>query len=416
VHYIITVDGGNSTIKSLLDGQKPLIIDNVIADASKVDYLKDPDLNGAGIQKLDVTVTRHHNKKNSEPNRFLLGKITDKHKAYREPRADKFKANDPQLIDSIIVTAAYTILYYENKAGKNIKNMSTLRVNLGTGLPFHEWIIREQREKFQLELLGNHKIQFNHPWFAKNGFPKEVELIIDFARVCIEGETTANLLLNKEDNEFQKFSPQELLDNVVVLIDIGAYTTEIIGKQFVELVEDEEDFFGGSELIVEHQTLPILSQGIRRGIGHVMEDTINSVMQKYPKLDKLIRQDIQTALTPKAARNGKLGYLAGSDINILEDFTEHAKTYAEYIATRIEDIYNKNEVKGKIKRIYLTGGGSQINIVVDQLKKALAKDDIKEDIVMPIAEPNPVFANCVGYYLETIDQLENMEEKGEAVV
>ncbi len=416
MQYIITVDGGNSTIKTLLDGENPLIFDNVIADASKVNYIKDPDLNGAGIQKLDVTVTRHYNKKDSEPNRFLLGKITDKHKAYREPRADKYKANDPQLIDSMLTSIAYTILYFEKKQGKNIQGTSTLRVNLGTGLPFHEWTIEEQREKFLKEIQGNHKIEFNHPWFAKNGFPTTVELIVDFVRVCIEGETTANLILNKIDNEFHKYTPQELLDGVVVLIDIGAYTTEIIGKQFVEVVEDEEDIFGEKELIVEHQTLPTLSEGVRRGIGHVMEDTIETIKQKYPKEDKIIRQDIQIALSPKGERNGKIGYLAGSDINILEEFTEHAKDYADYIAQKVENIYNKNESKGKIKRIYVTGGGSQISVVVDQLKKSLANDDIAPELVMPIADPNPVFANCVGYYLETIDQLEEMEEKGEVAI
>ena len=87
-----------------------------------------------------------------------------------------------------------------------------------------------------------------------------MELIIDYVKVSIEGETTANLLLNKADNDFQNLSPQELLNSVVVLIDVGAYTTEIIGKQYVEVVSNEEDMFSTTELVVEHQTLPALSE------------------------------------------------------------------------------------------------------------------------------------------------------------
>ena len=218
------------------------------------------------------------------------------------------------------------------------------------------------------------------------------------------------------DNEFHKYSPQELIDNIVVLIDIGAYTTEIIGKQFVEVVQNDEDIFGESDLEVEHQTLPNLSEGIRRGIGHVFESSINTINQKYPKLDRLIRQDIQNALGKKGTRNGKSGYLLGEDINILEDFKLHAKDYSDYIATQIENIYNKNESKRKIKRIYLTGGGSQIDVVIEELKNSLKADDINPDLIVPITDPNPIFSNCLGYHIETSLLEEELDSEGEMVI
>jgi hypothetical protein len=412
-----SIDGGNSTIKVLVDGTNALQFENTTANSSQVDYRKSPDLSGTGIQKLDVTITRQHNKKDSTSNRILLGKLTEKYKAQRTPRADIDKSNDPLLIDSMIATLAYTKLYFMKKSGENISKTTTLRSNLGSGLPFHEWIKSGNKEKFKQNLVGNHKVKFNHPWFEKNGYPTEVEIIIDYVKVCVEGETTANLLLNTEDNEFQKLSPQEQLDIVVVLIDIGAYTTEIIGKQFVEVVENEEIMGHGGELCVEHQTLANLSDGIRRGIGHIMEATITSAKNQYAQLkDKLVRQDIELALSSKGERNGKVGWIAGTEINILDIFTEHAKDYANEIAQKVAEIYDKNEVIGKIKKIYLTGGGSQITIIVEQLKKALGEQGIKAEIITPISDPNPVFSNCEGYYWETVSEIEEMEAEGEVAV
>ena len=65
-----------------------------------------------------------------------------------------------------------------------------------------------------------------------------------------------------------------------------------------------------------------------------------------------------------------MGYLQGPH-KYTWNLTEQARHYADYIAQRIEDIYNKNESKNQIKRIYITGGGSRMEIVVEQLKEAL---------------------------------------------
>ena len=108
-----------------------------------------------------------------------------------------------------------------------------------------------------------------------------------------------------------------------------------------------------------------------------------------------------------------MGYLPGTDINILGTFTEQARHYADYIAQRIEDIYNKNESKNQIKRIYITGGGSRMEIVVEQLKEALSKIKIPPHRVIAVADPNPVFANCIGAYLELLDELNEKEASGE---
>ena len=115
---IVTVDGGNSAIKTLVDGEHALIFDNIIADPSKVNYRQDPDLIGAGIQKLDVTVTRHHDRKACEKSRFLFGKITDKYRAYREPRIDTFKATDPRLVEAMLTSIVYSILYFDKNKEK----------------------------------------------------------------------------------------------------------------------------------------------------------------------------------------------------------------------------------------------------------------------------------------------------------
>ena len=419
MRYNVSCDAGNSSIKTLINGDKPMLFENVVADPSGTNYMQNPDLAGAGIQKLDVTINRNFNKSYGKENHFLFGNITEKHNAYRESRTDKLKANDDQLADSILTAIAYSILYHEKKNGENIQNKKTLNVDLTTGLPFHEWVIKEQKERFKKNLQGNHTIKFNHPWFGENSYPEEIEMTVNISNILVEGETTASLILSDTDNEFQKYSPKKILGKIVVLIDIGAYTTEVIGKQFIRLIEEDEDFlskYESKETIVTHETLPTLSMGIERGIGHIYESTIKSIKQKYPKVDKLIIQDLENALGSDGTIDGKPGNLIGLDINILEDFKVHARNYADYIAKQIENIYNKNKNKNKITRIYLSGGGSQIDVIVKQIKEALKKDDIDPSKIAIVTDPNPVFANCFGYYIENKQMQEDLETEGEMVI
>ena len=83
-------------------------------------------------------------------------------------------------------------------------------MRLGTGCrSTNGW--SENKRKVYRKSLGNHMIEFNHPWFKRTASHKS-GTIIDYVKVSIEGETTANLLLNKADNDFQNLSPQELLN------------------------------------------------------------------------------------------------------------------------------------------------------------------------------------------------------------
>ena len=52
-----------------------------------------------------------------------------------------------------------------------------------------------------------------------------------------------------------------------MLIDVGAYTTEIIGKQYVEVVSNEEDMFSTTELVVSIRRYQHFLEGVRRGLG-----------------------------------------------------------------------------------------------------------------------------------------------------
>ncbi|MCT4662707.1 MAG: hypothetical protein N4A40_12670 [Tissierellales bacterium] len=419
-YFNISIDGGNSTIKSKMPDGTIMAFDNIVASASKVNYTQDENLSGSGLSKLDITVIRNFDKldnRNSDDyseigNRFLLGKMTAQNGASRRPRTDKMKGNDPQLVDSMLGSIAYSMLYSLNKQKKNIADIKTLGINLGTGLPFHEWMIPEQREKFKEYFLGNHIVKFNHPWFENNRFPTELEIRIGLTKVFVEGESSANYILNNVENEFQNKSPEELLDTSIFFIDMGAFTTEVIGKMFLEVINEEEFGYDDEPLVVEHRTLPNLSDGIKKGIGHVMNDTITALKNKNPKIDKLTRKDIEEALKPKGRRGGKDGYIPGTDINVLEDFRRSAKAYAKEIAESLQDIINTNEIKGKIRKIYLLGGGSMIRVVVDEVKRVLAEDDINPQIVIAISKPNPVALNVVGYYNELEDYLELAEEEG----
>ncbi|NBI07605.1 ParM/StbA family protein [Senegalia massiliensis] len=415
MNHNVSMDGGNSELKLLYNGKYKMQIPNVIAFPPENAYVQDKDLEGFGRDKLDVKVTKHSNEEYKETIHFALGNLTENHIESRVSKFDVEKAKDNQLHNSILASVTYLILYSEKKDGVDIRHQKDLRVNLSTGLPYSEWIDKENRTRLKKELKGIHKIEFVHPWFKQNSFPTSINLIVDRVKVNIEGETTANLLLSKKDNEFIRKNPEELIDNIVMTVDLGAFTTEIIGKQFKAISNGEEDdrYDINSELIVKHRTLQNISKGVPKGIGHAMLSVISDVENEHGASNKFSRFDIEQSLTKQGMRNGKRGYLRGTDINILVNLARHLRDLSNVIAGEIVDLLGRSGQKDKLKRVYLIGGGSKMQLVTNELKKSFKNYGYDDSLVFPVVDPNPVFANAVGYYKELIDTLENDEEESE---
>lgn len=401
--YNATVDGGNSGLKVMVEGTHKTSIPNVMANPSGIDYtLGNNSTEGVGIDKLDVTVCMNFDK-GSKDDRFLLGRFAEPFQARNRANTDKSK--DIDLAKSMVTALAYAILKYREKAGEISSQRSTFTVNLATGLPYHEWKNEQTRAEFANKLTGNHLIKFNHPFFNE----LEIELIVQDTYVFIEGEAGVHLKLCEEGNEFVKMEDNELIETVVVGLDIGGGTTEIIGEQFYWHVLDENEDTGD----VRFRTMPNLTKGIPFGVGNMVYDQTISDIEKAEKVDKLIRRDIEKAFTKQGIKNGKPGHLVGTSIDITKYFIPHAQSFAKMVGQEFYSLYNNTNTKNKVKKIYLYGGGSLIDALVNEFKAVLVNDGFDPKIIVTMRIPDPVFANCFGYYLKLLKELEIQGENYE---
>lgn len=397
--YNVAVDGGNSSVKVIVEGLQKMIYPNIVANASLINYNLMQDLKtGVGLDKLDVEVTTHC-EKNQKGERFLFGSMAEAYQPKNRSNTDKSK--DTQLVNSMLTAIAYSLIVWKQKSGENLSEQMTVRVNLATGLPYHEWKQDETREDYEELLTGNHKVKFNHPFFKV----KEMELIIENTLVLVEGESALNIKINEEDNEFQTMEANELLDTVIVGVDLGAFTSEIVAKQFYRVVNEEG--LDEEDIVIGVRTMPHLTKGIKKGVGHIMEYAIGDIQQNE-KVDSLIRRDIEKAFSSEGKKGGRTGHLVGSGVYIGDYFKPHAEQFAKELAQEFYGLYNDTNVKNKIKKIYISGGGSQIEPLVNVFKTYLKNDGYDPGIIVTLSEPNPIFANAIGYYIRLLREIETL--------
>jgi hypothetical protein len=405
--YLSVVDGGNSSLKVIVEGTQKLKFSNIVSDYGKVDYdLVENETPTTGFDKLDVEVTRSFDKNKDGKNRFLLGEMALHYKDSVKNRSMGRKSNDKQLADSMLSSLAFSIYRYKQKNKEKMGDKLTIRTNLATGLPYNEWKNKACRKEFKEMLEGNHLIKFHHPMFGG----LEIELIVEKVLVLVEGESTLDYLISSEDSDFSNTEESKLIDVIACMIDIGAYTTEIISKQFVLLKGEEDDEETDVQIVV--RTMPQLSKGIERGVGHVFEDTISSV-EKNEKVDKLIRKDIERAFEKEGIRNGQAGYLVGfsEDINITDYFMPLAVNFAKLIAQEFKGLFNTSHSANKVQKIYITGGGSKSDIIVSEIKKILDSEGYASNSIITLREPNPIYSNAYGYYVTLKNEVESQGEE-----
>ena len=62
-------------------------------------------------------------------------------------------------------------------------------------------------------------------------------------------------------------------------------------------------------------------------------------------------------------------------------------------------MFTANSEMDNLEKIYIAGGGSLNEVVVDSLIDELVNRGIPKDIVEVVTSPDPVYVNAVGYYL-----------------
>jgi hypothetical protein len=406
--YLVSADGGNSGVKIIVNGEEFLLFPNINANIGKtVDYRTSSNLAVStpkllGRNCLDVKVTPHFDNGKNDTTNFLFGAMAEKYPSDKANRENTDKSNDPLLLNNILTSIAVSVLGYAIKNEKDfkVKPELTFHVTLATGLPYAEWADEAKEIAFNKALQGNHRIEFNNPYFTEDLGVKVIELVINEVMVSSEGDAALEAVRRSIEVDLEKIDPSDLLGQAFVLIDIGAFTTELIGAVFAQISDDDD------ELVVGLETQQNYCTAIPKGIGNVFADAI-PLIEKNPKIkDKITRRDIEIAYTgPTSKLPDKYGYISGKGIMVNEYVYPLAEEFGADIGRKFYGFYNQSGIKSNIKKIYISGGGSKFVKLVDRLKEVLVKDGYTSEAIITVSNPDPVFANAYGYYLYMVDEL-----------
>lgn len=406
--YLVTADPGNSGIKTIVEGEQFLLFPNINANIGKgVNYRTSANLatsssKSLGRNCLDVKVTPHFDKEKSESTNFLFGAMAEKYPGDKANRENTDKCNDSLLLCNILTSVAASVLSYSINNDKNfkIKPELTFHVILSTGLPYAEWTDETKEISFKKALQGNHRLEFNNPYFTDVLGVKAIELVIDEAMVWSEGDAALEAVRRSIKDDLVKTDASDLLGQAFILVDIGAYTTELIGALFAQTSEDDE------ELAVELETQQNYCTAIPKGIGNVFTDAIPLIENNPAIKDRITRRDIEIAYTgPVSKAPGKYGFIPGKGINVNDYVYPLAEEFGAEIGRRFYGFYNQSGIKSNIKKIYICGGGSRFEKLANRFKEVLINDGYPSEAIVTVSIPDPVFANAYGYFLYMVDEL-----------
>lgn len=415
----IGIDGGNSTLNLVIDGENfPRSIPSIQSDPSpaKTNYnnsiFKSRNTNNQLWNKLHAETTLHKNNKDKLfRSEFLLGHMAEEYQKDQRSRGNREKYQDKDLAKWMITAMAYALLElkiqnedYEIKEGDILQ----FNINMSTGLPYREGSDEKKKSEWANMFPGLHEINFKHPIF-KN---LKIDLVIEKVLVFVEGEMALNLELNKSGGVYDTTKPEALLQKKMVMTDIGGHTTEIVTLSYEMDQDDTYDEFDVSddEITIIPETKAHLTDGIQRGVLTIMEDVITEVEEEYRRqgkpLRKLTTRDIELAFTKKGRFNGKIGWILPEEIYVKDIFERQAENLAMEIVQRIHSLFQ--DIISEIDTIYLCGGGSRIDSIINRIKKELISLGYKADKIIPLSDP--IFANAKGYYLALVEYVENAEE------
>lgn len=410
--YFCAVDGGNSTINIVINGETyNKMFPSIQADymGAKLSYANEAiwgkDDTTQLWKKLHVETALDVNTPGkTDRTEFLFGHMAEEYQKDLRSRQNKEKFQDKALAKWMITSLAFALLETKQREdGYKIKKNDKLQFNvvLSAGLPYREGKYPEKRKAWADLFKGTHRVNFKHPLF-KN---LSIDLVVEEVIPVIEGEMALTLELNKKDGIAEVTPPEELLDKKYAIIDIGGHTTEIVTVNYVmsETNQDEnkvyDEYLDDTEIKVKQVTKIDLTDGIERGVATVMEDVIADVSEEYRNkqipLKTLVRRDIERAFTNRGKFNGKRGWILPEQIYIKDLFDKQSQNLASDIVNKVHLMFG--EIISEIDTIYLCGGGSRIDSIVSSVKRELGRLGYNSEKI--IALDDPVMANVRGYYL-----------------
>lgn len=386
---IAGVDAGNTSVKLNFGDEQTANYENIFVRRDKTNIEKDyqkqknSDANIYNIsKKLDVAVTMDLKDKNDKVE-FIFG---DKSIAYRKSMTERkngTKSDDKQLVMNSLVALANEIVK-QNKDFWEENIEFDVDVIIGTGLPFKEHKIANKMENYKNLFIGNHKIEFLDPSYPV----KAVSLNVIDTYVEIEGfSALRQTLFDKKVMQ----RGEDLEQKICIMVDFGCYTVDIAGGIFYSDITDE-----GKEYI---KFVPVdeLSYGTDYGVGTAIDKTIDILEEENIDVlgyhGALYRKDVIEA----SKKDETQRLIKGNGINIDPFYTEECEKIGLDVAELLFDLIDNNKFYGNVLEIYISGGGANIDSMVDRFKNYLIEEKHFNENLFTVVE-KPVFANGKGYF------------------
>lgn len=382
IKVIAGIDGGNNSIKiyfqTLNAGSKSIVkkyYENIYCERIDSEMKSEYKLSGTDFENLsdilDVKVTSTKDGR-ERTNSFLFSDI-----AYRkyegkikDRKTNIKKSKDMQLIHNSLVALTNSVI--EDIGTEEIQEYDELEfeVYLCTGLPFKEYLDDESNENYKNLFMGNHNIKFLHPKYPV----KSVNINVKKVMVEIEGMAALRKTIAEDRIEGNP-------EKIISMIDIGCFTTDIASGVF-KLKNDKIIF----------NPIANLSDGINDGVVKVIDFTINALESEYSfgQHGKINRKQVQEALKTN-------NIILGENISINPFYAEESSRLGKEIAEVYDNMLDRyGYTSRKIQAIYLSGGGSKEDHIVEGFKDFLNVQDYDLNTIKK--SKDPVYANAKGYF------------------
>ncbi|MBQ3420680.1 MAG: hypothetical protein IJH34_03230, partial [Romboutsia sp.] len=268
--YKVGADGGNSKIKIVYD-DKYTYYDNIYAPNCEIDYkaikFTEEEMDEYLRNVLNIRFTWHANKEDKMVQDFLFGKLANTDKTQIKERVNADKSDDIMLVMCTLLCSVNFII--ENMDENELKEEMEINLDLSTGLPYHEFKIEELRKKYAEHYEGEHIIEFKDPRYPV----KEIKLnVIDGVKVESEGMCGLKTIIEMQDI-INEESEEEYLGTLWSLIDIGGFTTDVMGGIIQE----------SKRGIKFDLSVGNLGNGINLGVSSAQDAAIEKINETYKK-------------------------------------------------------------------------------------------------------------------------------------
>lgn len=269
------------------------------------------------------------------------------------------KTGDTELCICILTAIAVQVIK---------KGLSKAEINMVSGLPISQY--KEDRERFAKEFKGERHLKVNG-----------IEVSLNIKQCHVEVEGALNYII--PDN----YTENDLVDRSVLGISIGEGDTTILGLSFSDidgLVKPRYDYN--------------LCWNIDKGIANAKQIVIDEVRKLGTKIDRF---DIDRAMFRKA-RKGEIDLKSGEIYNIIPVYGNALYELNRQLINDINDHIESTGYKGRIKAVYIYGGGGEF---MSELFIPKLKGIIKSDIILS-KNPKSIIAER---YLEKAKSLQRIE-------